>query len=124
MRAELRRVHPHTPVILFAKGAHHSLEQQSRLGYEVLGLDWTADAVEARRATGGRVVLMGNLHPAVLQAGAAAIERETARALAALGPQHLIANLGHGLQPDHTPEQVACYLRAVRAFPVGGPIVQ
>ena len=32
------------------------------------------------------------------------------------GTQHYIANLGHGLLPDHTPEAVGHFLDAVHEF--------
>lgn len=36
--------------------------------YEVLGLDWTVDPIEARRRLGPDVTLQGNLDPCTLYA--------------------------------------------------------
>lgn len=51
------------PMVIFAKGGGHSLKEQSELGYEVIGLDWSVDPIEARNAVGPNVTLQGNLHP-------------------------------------------------------------
>lgn len=48
---------------LFAKGGGHSLKEQSELGYEVIGIDWTVNPLEARAAVGPNVTLQGNLDP-------------------------------------------------------------
>lgn len=51
------------PMVIFAKGAGHSLKEQADLGYEVIGLDWTVDPIEARKTVGPSVTLQGNLNP-------------------------------------------------------------
>lgn len=51
------------PMVMYAKGGGHSLREQAELGYEVIGLDWTVDPVEARRIVGPNVTLQGNLDP-------------------------------------------------------------
>lgn len=51
------------PMVMYAKGGGHSLKEQSELGYEVIGLDWTIDPVDARKIVGTNVTLQGNLDP-------------------------------------------------------------
>lgn len=51
------------PMVIFAKGGGHSLAEQSQLGYEVIGLDWSIDPLVARQQVGPNVTLQGNLHP-------------------------------------------------------------
>lgn len=51
------------PMVIYAKGGSHSLCEQSQLGYEVVGIDWTIDPVNARAAVGPNVTLQGNLDP-------------------------------------------------------------
>lgn len=53
---------------IFAKGAHYALEELSTSGYDVVGLDWTADPQLARQRVGGKVTLQGNLDPCALYA--------------------------------------------------------
>lgn len=52
------------PMVLYAKGGGHSLAEQAACGYEVIGLDYTVDPIDARKAVGQNVTLQGNLHPA------------------------------------------------------------
>lgn len=52
------------PMVLYAKGGGHSLSEQAACGYEVIGLDFTVDPIEARKAVGQNVTLQGNLDPA------------------------------------------------------------
>lgn len=52
------------PMVLFAKGGGHSLSEQAKCGYEVIGVDYNVDPIEARKAVGPNVTLQGNLDPA------------------------------------------------------------
>lgn len=61
-RLQQQSIEP-VPMVIFAKGGGHSLAEQSQLGYEVIGLDWSVDPVEARQQVGPNVTLQGNLHP-------------------------------------------------------------
>jgi uroporphyrinogen decarboxylase len=104
------------PMTLFAKGANQSLEALSRLQYNVLSIDWTIEPAEARRLTGGRVALQGNLDPCVLYGSNDTIHAETIRMLDSFGPGPLIANLGHGIYPDHSPDALAQYVRSIQSY--------
>jgi uroporphyrinogen decarboxylase len=102
------------PVILFTKGGGAWLEKMAATGADALGVDWTTELGAARRATGGRVALQGNMDPGVLYAPPAAIRAEVARILESYGrgPGHVF-NLGHGVQPGVNPEHVAAMVAAV-----------
>lgn len=102
------------PVIVFSKGAGHRAAEVAAIGCDCLGLDWTVDLGAARRSTGGRVSLQGNLDPAVLTAPPDVIRAETARVLESYGrgPGHVF-NLGHGITPDIDPGNVAVLVDAV-----------
>lgn len=52
------------PMVLFAKGGGHSLSEQAACGYEIIGVDYNVDPIEARQAVGPNVTLQGNLNPA------------------------------------------------------------
>lgn len=104
---------PGVPRIVFAKGAHYATEALAEAGYHVVGLDWTEDPAHARRLARGRVALQGNLDPAVLYAPPAVIRAETHAMLDAFGPVGHIANLGHGMHPDHDPAHAAAFVEAV-----------
>ena len=106
-----------TPLILFGKGNAPYLEELAATGVEGLGVDWTVTLEEARRRTGGRVALQGNLDPATLYASPDAIRAEVQRTLHSYGsaPGHVF-NLGHGLSPDMDPEHVGVLVDAVHAL--------
>jgi uroporphyrinogen decarboxylase len=101
------------PLIVFAKDAHYGLESLSDSAYDVIGLDWTMDPRAARSRTGGAKALQGNLDPCVLYARPEVIRRHVRAMLQAFGPVGHIANLGHGMHPDHDPEHAGVFIDAV-----------
>ena len=82
-------------------------------GYDVIGLDWTIDPKEARLQTDNKVTLQGNLDPCALYGPPDVIRSEVRRMIESFGTQKLIANLGHGMHPDHDPERLNVFLTAV-----------
>lgn len=102
------------PVVLFSKGAAHSLGMIANSGCDAIGIDWTFDIGIARALVGERVALQGNLDPAVLRAKPAVIRDEVDRVLASFGTgAGHVFNLGHGISPDIDPEHVAVLVDAV-----------
>ena len=110
---ELASRRPDAPRIVFARGAHHALDALADSDFNVIGLDWTIAPSEARRIVGSRAALQGNLDPAVLYAEPEVIRREVRRMLIEFGPEAHIANLGHGMNPDHEPERAGAFIDAV-----------
>jgi uroporphyrinogen decarboxylase len=103
------------PVIVFSKGAHHSLREMAQIGADVVGLDWTIDIAEARALVGDTVALQGNLDPSALYAAPEAIRKEAASILRKYGKgSGHIFNLGHGILPDVPPDHARALVRAVR----------
>lgn len=102
------------PVILFTKGGGQWLEQMVKTGAHCLGLDWTTDIGEARRRVGQQVALQGNMDPAILYTNPGRIREEVASILDSYGEgTGHIFNLGHGVTPQATPENVSAYFKAV-----------
>ena len=108
--SEGRRV----PVILFTKGAGPLLTDMVGTGCDALGVDWTTSLADARKYTGDKVALQGNLDPATLRESPEVIRQGVADTLASYGrgPGHVF-NLGHGVTPDIDPEHVAAMVDAV-----------
>jgi uroporphyrinogen decarboxylase len=106
-----------TPLILFGKGNAPYLEELADTGAEGVGVDWLVSLEEARRRTGDRVALQGNVDPATLYGSPEAIRAEVQRALRSYGdgPGHVF-NLGHGMSPDMDPANVAVMVDAVHEF--------
>lgn len=112
--SELRRNNDQ-PVIVFAKGVHHSLDKLASSGADVLGLDWTMNLGEARKLVGDKVALQGNLDPTVLYANQNTIKTEVKNTLASYGNgSGHIFNLGHGILPDINPENAKALVNFVK----------
>ncbi|KAI0232677.1 Uroporphyrinogen decarboxylase in heme biosynthesis [Massospora cicadina] len=106
------------PMILFAKGAHYALPKLGdQTVFEVISLDMTVEPSYAVEAVGKKGhTLQGNLDPCVLFAKKEII-KDYARIMLdkfSTKTQPLIANLGHGMMPDHKPENLLAYLEALR----------
>jgi len=110
---KLKESFPDVPLIIFAKGSNYALEELSKLKYDVIGTDWTITPAEARVKVGTHVSLQGNLDPCVLYADKQVIHNEVERMIKSFGTQNYIANLGHGLHPEHNPEHVGWFIDAV-----------
>jgi uroporphyrinogen decarboxylase len=105
------------PLILFGKGNAPYLEELAASGADAVGVDWLVTLQDARRRTGGRVALQGNLDPAVLYASPDAIRTEVAAALDSYGRgSGHVFNLGHGITPDVNPDHLKVLVDAVHAL--------
>jgi uroporphyrinogen decarboxylase len=101
--------------IFFALGASHLTEAIAELPCEVIGVDWRTELPAARAAFGART-LQGNLDTAVLYADPPTLRREAESVLAAgRGGAHVF-NLGHGIWPDVSPDQVARLVDYVHGY--------
>lgn len=108
------------PVIVFSKGAAHSLGVIANSGCDAVGLDWTFEIGIARALVGDRVALQGNLDPAILRASPEAIREQVATVLASYGHgEGHVFNLGHGITPDIEPDHVAAMVAAVHELSPG-----
>ena len=101
------------PVTVFAKGAYFAREEIAKLSCNTVGLDWTMDVKESRRLIKGKT-LQGNLDPCVLYGSFSEIEKATKEMLVKFEGVPHIANLGHGVYPDTNPENVKCFIEAVK----------
>uniref|UniRef100_UPI00358E6657 uroporphyrinogen decarboxylase isoform X1 n=3 Tax=Myxine glutinosa TaxID=7769 RepID=UPI00358E6657 len=107
---------PAVPMIVFAKDGHFALQELSRAGYDVVGVDWTVRPELARELTGRKVTLQGNLDPCALYAPKEALEKKVNKMVREFGTQRYIANLGHGIYPDAPPEGLGTFVDAVHAI--------
>lgn len=106
---QLQRTHNGTqvPVVLFSKGANHSLDHLANSGADGIGLDWTININDASKIVGDRVSLQGNLDPAVLYSSPDVIASEVRTVMNNYGKStgHVF-NLGHGIHPAINPDHV------------------
>ncbi|WP_080793284.1 uroporphyrinogen decarboxylase [Corynebacterium pacaense] len=113
------------PRIHFGVGTGELLGSMSRAGSEVMGVDWRVPLDTAARrisAASGPRVLQGNLDPAMLFAGTAALSEEIARikaeadaAIAAGDARGHIFNLGHGVLPNTNAEDITEAVRIIHS---------
>jgi uroporphyrinogen decarboxylase len=102
------------PVILFTKNGGQWLDRIADSGCDAAGVDWTTSLADARKHTGDKIALQGNMDPSVLYASPETIRAEVANVLADYGHGHgHIFNLGHGIHPHINPDHVAAMLGAV-----------
>jgi len=108
------------PVVYFAAGAGHALEDAASTGADVLGVCWRTPLDEARRRTEGRVALQGNLDPHALFAPPDTVRRCALQVLDAAGdaPGHIM-NLGHGILPETPIESVEALVETVASHARG-----
>jgi uroporphyrinogen decarboxylase len=106
------------PVIIFAKGAWHSLEGMAATGAHGLGIDWCIRPQMARRLAGPGVALQGNFDPAKLLSPIPVIEREVREMMDdfAGAPGAYVANLGHGILPDVPVEHAIAFVETVKNY--------
>lgn len=109
--AEGRKV----PVVLFTKNGGQWLDIMADTGCDGLGVDWTMDLAEARRKTGDRVALQGNLDPSALYGSPESIRENVKRVLDSYGEgAGHVFNLGHGIHQHVDPEHLRVMVEAVR----------
>jgi len=105
-----------TLVIIFAKGAWHSLESMAATGAHGLGIDWCIEPEMARKFAGNNIVLQGNFDPAKLLSPIHAIKKEVKQMLQAFGKEKHIANLGHGILPNVPVDHAKAFVETVKEF--------
>ncbi len=102
------------PVVLFTKGGGMWLDDIANTGCDAVGLDWSVDIRTARQKIGDRVALQGNMDPAIMATNPEVIKQEAGRILAEFGHGNgHVFNLGHGITPNITPDNVAALVDAV-----------
>jgi len=122
--ARLNAEFPTLPVVMFSRGAAHSVAAMSARPASAagaplgLGVDWQSDLAAARAAAGPSITLQGNFDPLLLTTDEATIRREIARSLAGFDPhRRYVANLGHGITPDADPSLVGFLVNELRSLP-------
>ncbi len=104
------------PVIVFAKGAWHSLEAMAATGAHGLGIDWCLSAKNARQFAGDNITLQGNYDPAKLLSPIPVIRKEVKEMIDSFGTKNYIANLGHGILPNVPVAHAKAFVDAVKEY--------
>jgi uroporphyrinogen decarboxylase len=113
---ELRRRHPHVPMIGFPRGAGSKAARYlEATGVSGLGCDTGMPLEQMQALAGTGVAVQGNLDPLLLVAGGEAMRNRVAATLSAMRGAPFIFNLGHGIVPETPPEHVAELVALVRS---------
>jgi uroporphyrinogen decarboxylase len=111
----LRELGVTAPVIGFPRGAGAQLKAYvNETGVTALGVDTQTPAEFAFEAAPEGMALQGNLDPLALVVGGEALERAARDVLIAFRGAPHIFNLGHGITPDASPENVETLVRLVK----------
>ena len=114
----VKAVHPEAPVIGYPRGAGVAYERiVAETGVDAVSIDSTVAPAWAAAHLQPRCTVQGNLDPAALVAGGAALRRAARGILDALGYGPFVFNLGEGVVPQTPPEHVAALCDIVRAWP-------
>ncbi len=116
MKQIVEALQPEIPVIVFSKGAGHSLSKIAAIGAAAVGIDWTVPIDEAAAKTRG--VVQGNLDPSVLFARPDVIVRQAEKVLRNGPKGKHIFNLGHGISPGTPVGNVKALVDFVRSWRV------
>ncbi len=114
--ARLRERGVTQPIIGFPREAGSQLERYANeTGVTAVALDTAADPRWARRVVPKGMALQGNMDPDLMVLGGEALERAARETVEAFRGGPHIFNLGHGITPQATPENVEALIRAVKS---------
>ena len=103
------------PIIGFPRGGgHHLARYAAETGVTAVGLDTSVPAARVRSALPAGMPLQGNLDSQLLVVGGAALRTGVAEVLQAFAGSPHVFNLGHGITPNASPDNVSAMIAAVR----------
>ena len=105
------------PKIIFTKGGGQWVSKQAKIGANGIGLDWQTSLRRVRNEVDDKVVLQGNLDPAILLSDTKTIEIAVKKVLDdyGVGEGHIF-NLGHGITQFTPVENVLAMLETIRNY--------
>lgn len=111
----LRELGVNAPIIGFPRGAGAQIAAYAQeTGVNALGVDTQTTPAYVMEAAPQNMPLQGNLDPLTLVVGGEALETAAQEALRAFKGAPHIFNLGHGITPDATPENLARLVQIVK----------
>jgi uroporphyrinogen decarboxylase len=113
--ANLKQRYPRVPIIGFPRGAGmQAADYVMQTGVDGVSCDTAMPVAFMADDLAGRTVVQGNLDPLLLAAGGAGLERRVDEILTAMAGQRFIFNLGHGIVPETSPQNVTRLVELVR----------
>jgi len=122
LRRLLERLRPVVPVIYFSTASAHLLDAIAATGPDGVSVDWRVPLGEAWAVIGAGRFIQGNLDPALVLAPWPELESAALAVLAQAGgrPGHIF-NLGHGVLPPSSPDQLRRLVELVHEKGAGKP---
>ena len=108
--AEVKRQRPHALMSIFPRNG--PLAPFNDSAYDIIGVSWTVAPEQARRECPDKI-LQGNLDPVALFSSDDEIKSNVDGMMHRFGTSKYIANLGHGMMPNHTPRGAKAFVDAV-----------
>lgn len=113
--ARVRELGVTAPIIGFPRGAGAQIgAYANQTGVTALGVDTQTSAATAVAAAPKGMPLQGNLDPLALVVGGEALDQAAREVLLAFKGAPHIFNLGHGITPNATPENMARLIQVVK----------
>ncbi|OGW81034.1 MAG: uroporphyrinogen decarboxylase [Omnitrophica bacterium GWA2_52_8] len=118
----VRSISGQVPVILFGTGTGPFLPDMCRAGSDVIGIDHHCELNETWKKIGYDRAVQGNLDPAALLAPRNILFEKAGSILNAVGGRPgFIFNLGHGVLPGTSEDQVKGLIQTIHEYPVPKP---
>ena len=116
MVREFKATHPGVPVIMFAQGSGALLERFGTLGVDVTSVCWSVDMLDARKRLPEGMAVQGNMDPVHMHGTRDFISAKVVDTITKAGPKGHIMNLGHGVRPGATEENIAHWFEQALSF--------
>jgi uroporphyrinogen decarboxylase len=106
------------PVIVFSKGPRHDWSSIIETGAGVVGIDHLVSMKIMRQIIPDHIAMQGNLDPSLLSAPVESMAKAVTELLDSMkGRNGYIFNLGHGVPPDASLENIQTLMQIVKGYP-------
>jgi uroporphyrinogen decarboxylase len=117
MRQIIANLKGQVPITVFSRGVNGSWQTLAQTGAQILSVDWTMNLREVYDLLPEGIGIQGNLDPFILNTDPKTVATETGRILNQMrGCPGFIFNLGHGVPPTSTLENLEALVTTVRNF--------
>jgi uroporphyrinogen decarboxylase len=107
------------PVIIFCRGSSSLPRELASLRPHAISFDWQKEVSDLRRDVPADIAIQGNIDPDLLKAPKSFIIETVHRLLSSMEDDPgFIVNLGHGVLPDTSVENVRCLVETVTTWQV------
>ena len=106
-----------TPIIGFPfKGGASIIDYSYETGVDCIALDWTIDLDWANKNINPEIVVQGNLDPAALISEKTVLSQNVDYILSSFSNRRFIFNVGHGLTPECSIDNVKAVIKLVKNY--------